>query len=52
MAEQLTLEQLAEALRLDQWDRWHKGERIPAEAYLQYVPALQADTSRAAEFVY
>jgi serine/threonine protein kinase len=44
--------QLVEALRLDQWDRWQEGEAIPAEAYLEHVPVLQADVDCAVELVY
>jgi tetratricopeptide (TPR) repeat protein len=52
MTKRLTPEQLVEALRLHQWDRWLEGDHIPAEAYLEQVPALQADATRAAELVY
>jgi hypothetical protein len=49
---QLSLEQLATLLAVDQWERWRRGERVPAEAYLQQYPALQTDLERALELVY
>ena len=52
MGAKLTPMQLVEALRLDQWDRWQEGEAIPAEAYLEQVPVLQADADCAVELVY
>ncbi len=52
MGAKLTPMQLVEALRLDQWDRWQEGEAIPAEAYLEHVPGLQADADCAVELVY
>jgi WD40 repeat protein len=45
-------EVLAEVLAVDQQLRWHAGERVPAEAYLERCPALAADVERALELVY
>src|SRR6516164_2702763 len=28
-------------LRVDQWKRWQRGERVPLEAYLEQLPALR-----------
>jgi serine/threonine protein kinase/WD40 repeat protein len=39
-------------LRVDQRQRWQSGERLPAEAYLQRYPALQADAEAAFDLVY
>jgi serine/threonine-protein kinase len=44
--------ELAAVLRVDQRQRWQAGERVPAEAYLQRYPALQADPDAAFELVY
>jgi WD40 repeat protein/tetratricopeptide (TPR) repeat protein len=49
---ELSLAQLAEALAVDQRQRWQAGERIPAEDYLAGQPALAADVERALELVY
>jgi serine/threonine-protein kinase len=48
----LSLAQVAAVLAVDQRERWQRGERIPAEAYLEPYPALQADTEKALELVY
>src|SRR5262249_50681685 len=52
MSSKLTLAQLVQALRVDQRQRWHEHERVPAEAYFDYVPAFQADINYALELVY
>ena len=38
--------------RLISGRRWHSGERIPAEVYLEPYAALQADVEKALELVY
>ncbi len=43
---------LAAVLGMDQWRRWHAGERIPAEDYLQRYPALAAGAEHALELIY
>jgi tetratricopeptide (TPR) repeat protein len=43
---------VAEALAVDQWRRWHAGERIPAEDYLRRYPILEADPEHALELIY
>ena len=44
--------ELVEMLCTDQVERWHNGERIPAETYLQLHPSLQGDSPQAFELVY
>jgi hypothetical protein len=39
-------------LAVDQRQRWQRGERVPAEAYLQLYPDLEADAERALELIY
>ncbi len=39
-AGELTPEQVVAVIRVDQWKRWSRGERVPVEAYLQRFPAL------------
>src|SRR5215470_15527008 len=48
----LTPTQLAAVLRVDQRQRWQAGEHVPAEAYLERYPALQADPECALELIY
>jgi serine/threonine protein kinase len=43
---------LVEMLCADQVERWHRGERVPAEAYLQLHPALAGDTAEGFALVY
>jgi WD40 repeat protein/tRNA A-37 threonylcarbamoyl transferase component Bud32 len=43
---------LVAVLAVDQQQRWHAGERVPAEDYLRRCPALAADVERALELVY
>ncbi|HEV2946308.1 MAG TPA: serine/threonine-protein kinase [Gemmataceae bacterium] len=38
--ENLNADQVIAILGVDQWHRWHGGERVPAEFYLQLHPAL------------
>jgi WD40 repeat protein/serine/threonine protein kinase len=44
--------QVVEVLLRDQQERWHAGKRIPAETYLQWYPALQADDESVLDLVY
>jgi serine/threonine-protein kinase len=48
----LSAAQLAAVLLVDQRERWQRGERILAEAYLEEYPALRADPEGAVEMVY
>src|SRR5262249_34525985 len=43
--------QIVAVLCVDQWHRWHAGERIPAEHYLQSHPALAAAWADSFELV-
>ena len=43
---------VAAALAVDQWHRWHAGERVPAEDYLRQFPALATDAEAALEVIY
>jgi serine/threonine protein kinase/Flp pilus assembly protein TadD len=45
-------EDVVELLCTDQMERWRKGERVPAEAYLRLHPALQGDGAQALAVVY
>jgi serine/threonine protein kinase/tetratricopeptide (TPR) repeat protein len=45
------LAEIVEALQADQLQRWGKGERVPAEAYLQLHPAL-AGAAEALDLIY
>ncbi|MGE3809818.1 MAG: hypothetical protein AB7K24_34570, partial [Gemmataceae bacterium] len=40
-AQNPTRAQIVAALAFDQWQRWHTGERVPAEAHLKMHPSLQ-----------
>jgi WD40 repeat protein/tRNA A-37 threonylcarbamoyl transferase component Bud32 len=51
-ADALTPAELAEVLAADQAERWHRGERIPAEQYLQQYPALRTDEDAVCDVVY
>jgi eukaryotic-like serine/threonine-protein kinase len=44
--------QLAAVLAVDQRERWQRGERVPAEAYLRDHPGLGEDAESAVELVY
>lgn len=48
----LSLDQLVAVLAVDQRERWQSSECVPAEAYLQPYPRLQADVEKALELVY
>jgi WD40 repeat protein/tRNA A-37 threonylcarbamoyl transferase component Bud32 len=48
----LAAAELAAVLGIDQWQRWHAGERVPAEQYLDRYPALQATPELALDLVY
>ena len=43
---------VAEALAVDQWRRWHAGERVAAEEYLRRYPALEAEPAQALDLIY
>src|SRR5262245_59342518 len=48
----LSPDELAEVLRLDQRQRWERGERIPAEDYLARYPALGNSPEAALDLIY
>jgi WD40 repeat protein len=39
---------MAAALEADQWERWHRGECVPAEVYLGLLPAALGEEQRLA----
>jgi WD40 repeat protein len=43
---------VAVVLGADQWQRWHAGERTPAESYLVRHPAVAADCAASVELIY
>jgi WD40 repeat protein/serine/threonine protein kinase len=45
-------EELAQQLRADQYERWHRGERVAAESYLDRHPDLQLAAEHAVDLVY
>ncbi|HLJ91754.1 MAG TPA: protein kinase, partial [Gemmataceae bacterium] len=47
-----TAAEVGELLAADQMARWQRGQRIPAEAYLQLHPAVAADGSEAFDLVF
>jgi serine/threonine protein kinase len=49
--ENLNADQIIAILGVDQWHRWHEGERVPAEYYLQIHPALTAAWADSFELV-
>jgi hypothetical protein len=44
--------QLAGVLEIDLWQRWQRGERVPADRYLDAYPAVKADPECAVRLVY
>jgi eukaryotic-like serine/threonine-protein kinase len=44
--------QVAAVLQVDQHERWHDGERVPAEVYLRDFAPLAAERELAVELVY
>jgi tetratricopeptide (TPR) repeat protein len=42
----------AAVLAFDQWQRWHAGQRVPAEEYLRRCPTLAGDPDSALEVIY
>jgi WD40 repeat protein/serine/threonine protein kinase len=51
-AGELTADDLAAVVQVDQRQRWLAGERLPAEAYLRRYPALGREAEAAVEVVY
>jgi WD40 repeat protein/tRNA A-37 threonylcarbamoyl transferase component Bud32 len=51
-ADTLSPAQLAEVLAADRAARWQRGDRVPAEQYLQHHPALRADVDALCNLVY
>jgi serine/threonine-protein kinase len=43
---------VARLLAIDQWRRWHSGERVPAEDYLKRFPQVAAEPEAALEVIY
>src|SRR5262249_40867031 len=48
----LTVMQVAAVLRADQQAHWQAGDRVPAEAYLESHPIVQADIEGAVDLIY
>jgi hypothetical protein len=48
----LTIEQVLAMLRVDQRERWRRGQPLPAETYLQWCPALERDPEKALELIW
>jgi WD40 repeat protein/serine/threonine protein kinase len=48
----LAPEQAAGLLRVDQQERWRRGEPVPAETYLQLDTRVQGDVEAAVELIY
>jgi WD40 repeat protein len=44
--------EVAAVLACDQWQRWHAGQRVPAEEYLGRCPDLATDAGAALELIY
>ena len=52
-ASDLSASQVVDALQHDQLQRWHRGERVPAEAYLQLLSSkLNGVGEQALDLVY
>ena len=51
-AADLSPQQVVEVLCIDQWQRWHHGDRIPAETYLEMHPALASAPDAAFDLVF
>jgi len=45
-------EEAAAALTFDLWQRWHAGQRIPAEEYLRRYPVLASSATAALDVIY
>src|ERR1043165_7470402 len=45
-------ELIASLCAVDQWQRWHLGQRVPAEDYLRRCTALLNDSDAALEIIY
>lgn len=48
----LPLNELAAVLRVDQRQRWQRGQQVPAEAYLQRFPTLRSNAEAALDLIY
>jgi WD40 repeat protein/tRNA A-37 threonylcarbamoyl transferase component Bud32 len=51
-ADALSPTQLIQVLFADQSERWHRGERIPAEQYVRQYPAHLSDSEALCDLVY
>src|SRR5262249_39075280 len=47
-----SVRQLVAVLRVDQQQRWQRGERVPAEAYFERYPVLQREADHGLDLVY
>ena len=47
-----TVRELADVLRMDQRDRWPRGEHVPVESYLERFPKVRADADCSFELIY
>src|SRR5438093_2042504 len=48
----LSPQQIVEIMSIDQWQRWHHGDRIPAETYLEMHPVLASAPEAAFDLVF
>ncbi len=44
-------DRIVAVLRVDQWERWRRGQRVPAETYLDVFPAVRDEAEHAVELV-
>lgn len=44
-------DRIVAVLRVDQWERWRLGQRVPAEAYLDAFPAVRDQAEHAVELI-
>src|SRR5262245_35544339 len=47
-----TPDQVLAVLDIDQWQRWQRNDRVPAEAYLEAHPTMRADPECAFHLIY
>lgn len=47
-----SMEQVLLVLDIDQWQRWQRNDRVPAEAYLEAHPTMRADPECAFHLIY
>ena len=44
-------DRIVAVLRVDQWERWQLGQRVPAETYLDAFPAVRDQAEQAVELI-